>query len=176
MHTAPRQRGFSLLELVLVIAILAVLAGLVIPALAGRSERAHLESNGLRLQALARLASSYAIKNGRSVRLELYVEPSEVRFGMAEGSYPLAEDFENIPIHWARPFVLDGRTSFNETVYYGEEACNCLEANHVHFYADGSADPCEMRLSSPEGETLAIRVARTTSRLKLLRLWQEASE
>lgn len=175
MRTSGRPSGFSLLELVLVVAILAVLAGVVIPAFSGRSERAYLESNGLRLQALARLASSYAIKNGRSVRLELYVQPSEVRFGVADGSYPLAEDFENIPIDWARPYVLSGRTVFDETVYYGENGCNCLEADHVHFYADGSADPCEMRLSSPDGETLSIQIARTTARLKLQRLWLEDS-
>ncbi len=166
-------RGFSLIELVLVVTILGVLAGLVIPAFSGRSELSHLESNGLRVAALARMASSYALNQGRTVRLELYSHPSELRFGVADGNYPLAEDYVDLPADWARPYTLTGKTTFAETQYYGEESCVCLEAQHVFLYPDGSAQSLQVRMTSPDGDTLALAVSRSTGRIDVLRLWEE---
>ena len=67
-----RRAGFTLIELMLVLAILAMMVALVAPALAKSSRARNLEQEALRLVALTEYARDEAVSQG--VSMAVYVE------------------------------------------------------------------------------------------------------
>ena len=59
-----RQRGFTLVEMLLVLTILAILAGIVIPNLANKAERARVTAAKTEVATLASALTEYEIDNG----------------------------------------------------------------------------------------------------------------
>ncbi len=79
---SPRQRGFTLLELLVVVLIIGVTLGLVVPSLNPDRNR-DLEEESRRLAALIRLGAEEAVLQGREFALEL--APDGYRFLVLEG-------------------------------------------------------------------------------------------
>src|SRR6185503_6279021 len=69
----PRQRGVTLLELLIVIAIMAIVAGFVIPMFGGPVSTSELRSSARQLAAGLRLAQSEAVSQRRETFLVLDV-------------------------------------------------------------------------------------------------------
>lgn len=69
-HT-PRDRGFTLLEMVLVLFILLVIAGIAMPATAGLAAQERLKSGARTLQDYAASARRLAVSEGRSYEIIL---------------------------------------------------------------------------------------------------------
>jgi len=65
MNHIQRQRGFTLLELMVVIVILGVLASLVIPSLMGNKDKADVQKAQSDLIALENALDMYRLDNGR---------------------------------------------------------------------------------------------------------------
>jgi len=69
--------GFTLVELLLVLVILALIAGLVLPGIIGKAEGAKVKAAGSQISRLAMAVESYYLDTGSTPdRLELLVEES----------------------------------------------------------------------------------------------------
>ena len=93
-----RRRGFTLIELILVMAMLSIVLALAAPSLARFFRGRGLDSEAHRFLALTRYAQSRAVSEG--VPMLLWIDEDEGRFGLeAERSYleeedPLAKEYE----------------------------------------------------------------------------------
>lgn len=79
-----RRAGFTLIELMLVLAILAMMVALVAPALAKSSRARNIEQEALRLLALTQYARDEAIAQG--VSMAVYVDAQSQTYGMEPAS------------------------------------------------------------------------------------------
>src|SRR4051812_48553103 len=79
-----RRAGFTLVELMLVLAILAMMVAFVAPALAKSSRARNLEQEALRFIALTEFARDEAVSQG--VSMAIFVETQTQRFGVEPAS------------------------------------------------------------------------------------------
>ncbi|MBI5576777.1 MAG: prepilin-type N-terminal cleavage/methylation domain-containing protein [Deltaproteobacteria bacterium] len=131
--------GFSLLELILVIAIMGMLAALVLPSLPGAVESARLRGSAGEVRAALNLARTQAVSEarGRSVALDL-----------GKGEYGIDGDERR----WTLPEGI--RLA---TVRFGDAIAE-RGVVRVRFRPDGSADEAEVAVSSPGGGIVRILV------------------
>jgi general secretion pathway protein H len=71
MPTVPASRGFTLLELIVVLTLISIIMAVTTPGLAGRDQEAALRGVGLDLQALASVARARAVMAEHPVGLLL---------------------------------------------------------------------------------------------------------
>ena len=83
LHKRSLQRGFTLLEIIVVVVIIGVLASLMTFSLGGNSRVNALEDEARRLTALVELAGQEAVMQSRELLLE--VSPSGYGFAVLEG-------------------------------------------------------------------------------------------
>jgi len=79
------RRGFTLIELIVVMLLLVTLAGLSVPQFRGFVEGRRLQEEGRRFIAATRFAHNEAIS--RSERVELWVSPSKNQYGLRTSTY-----------------------------------------------------------------------------------------
>jgi type II secretion system protein H len=133
------MRGFSLLELLLVIAIAGLMAAVAIPSLPGALESARLRGSAGEVRATLTLARTLAVSEARN---------RSVAFDLDRGEYGIDGDArkgllpEGIRLAAVRP---------------GESAAE-RGVVRVRFYPDGSADEAEVSISSSGGGRMRIRV------------------
>ncbi len=84
-----RQRGFTLIEVVVVLAILAVATALVLPAVGRGTEALRLRSEAGRVAALVREARLQAVSRGRATRVTLDRARNTVAFTADDPEHPL---------------------------------------------------------------------------------------
>ncbi len=136
MRTA---RGFSLLELLMVLAIAALVAAVTIPSLPGALDSARLRGSAGEVRAALNLARTLAVSDARN---------RSVSFDLESGRYVIEGD--------AREWLLPEKVRL-ASVRLGDAAAD-RGVVRVRFYPDGSADEAEVALSLPEGGRLLIRV------------------
>jgi general secretion pathway protein H len=140
MHRpTPACAGFSLLELLLVLAIAGLLAAVVIPSLPSTLESARLRGCAGEVRATLTLARTLAVSESRR-RI--------VAFDLGSGEYAIEGD--------ARIGLLPEGIRL-AAVRLGDAAAE-RGVVRVRFYPDGSADEAEVAISSSGGETLRVRV------------------
>lgn len=132
-------RGFSLFELILVLAIAGLLAAVVIPSLPGALESARLRGTAGEVRAVLTLARTLAVSEARS---------RAVAFDLARGEYGIDADGRK----WQLP---DGIRL--ATVRLGDSDRE-RGIVRVRFYPDGSADEAEVALSSTAGASMKVSV------------------
>jgi general secretion pathway protein H len=141
------ERGFTLLELMAVMALLALLVGLVLPSLMHSWERAGARANIRKLSSALRLARSEAATQGRQVRLFLNLKTG--RFSV-EGSNFQGE--------------LTGlRLAEVQLVWEDRDKTR----GYVAFYGDGSSSGGQVVLLEPTGQRHLIKVQPITGRVDL---------
>lgn len=136
----PAARGgFSLFELLLVLAIMGMLAALVLPALPGALESARFRGSAGEVRAALTLARTLAVSEARN---------RSVTFDLDRGEYGIDGDVRK----WVLP---EGVRVV--AVRIGDAAAE-RGIMRVRFYPDGSADEAEVAISSSVGGRLRIRV------------------
>ena len=104
-HGAParrRSRGFTLVELLLVLVILALIGGLVLPGIIGKAEGAKVKAAGSQINRLAMAVESYYLDTGTTPEsLEALVSESG-GVGGWNGPYVKASSLKD---PWGREYV-----------------------------------------------------------------------
>jgi len=152
--------GFTLLELMLVVAILAVLTLAIAPRFGGGLERARLRESVYGAAYLASSAARISSANGCVVRLV---------FGEEDGVVKLESDNEEVEMGSAgKPLVLtEGmRIASVEVVRRGgnEEA----DEDTVLFYADGRADAACIVFAQERGDAYSLRINGVTAHASVI--------
>lgn len=82
-----RQSGFTLVELVIVIAMVAILAGIVVPGLGGMMARSSINTAEQDLMQAFRTAKNVARDRNTSVTITLTLNSSDVALASADGTF-----------------------------------------------------------------------------------------
>ena len=104
MSTSTRPSGFTLIELIVVIALVAVLAAVVAPNLLGKASDANRKSAGIQLEKIANIVELYRLETGRYPETleDLINQPQGVE--RWNGPYVRKQSQLNDP--WGNPLVI----------------------------------------------------------------------
>jgi len=165
-------RGFSLIELMVVLLLIAVLSAMIIPAMHGTYEDALLRSTARRLVDVCNLANSRALTLNQAFYVRLntregkyLIEPQRKASAVANQFAPFEGVFDQrISIEFRRPeaSVADVAGAENER-----------DLSQIMFYPDGTADARELLLRDRHGVQLALRINPVTARVQILEIPRE---
>jgi type II secretion system protein H len=189
------QRGFTLIELMVVFVLIGILTAMILPDMRSTYEDALLRSTGRTLVELCEFAHSRAITLNQLHRIRLDLTKAR---GFVESAAPDSGarfvPVEDMP---GGDAALDRRISVavrkgiaapdasaSETpdgeAPAGEMALSSAEfgpgpeePNTVVFYPDGTADAAELLLRDREGFQLALRINPVTARVQIIELGRE---
>jgi len=142
------QRGFTLIELILVLTLLAVAASLIAPRLSNFLKGRALDSEARRLLSLTRAAQSRAVSEG--MPMLLWINAAKESYGLER------EDANGKSDAKALEFSVDGRVQI-EVVNSSSAGTMLRQVPSIRFLPDGSIDensPQALRLNDSTGATL----------------------
>lgn len=174
---ARRLRGFTFIEILFVIAIMAMLLAMAVPKMRGMFSRGEIEVGAREVAALLRTARHAAIVRGDGA--ELRIDPEGGRYQVVlthleEEGIPLAEAKRR---HGHRrktdapEFRLSDDASGTRTlpdkvfftlVHSSAPPTEDHELPRIIFYPDGSATPGVIGIQNEAGKALKIEIYRTT--------------
>jgi general secretion pathway protein H len=142
------ERGFTFLELLTVLALMALLLGLVAPTFYRGWERERLKSALRDLSAIMRLARSVAVTE--RVRVRVFVDLEYGRYWLEgtgrQGKLPVGTRFTQAALVW-----LD----------------QSRRLGYVAFYGDGASSGGRLDVEAPQGRRYVLKVDIITSRVSL---------
>jgi general secretion pathway protein H len=141
------EGGFTLVELMAVMALMALLMGLVLPSLMGSWERESHRANLRKMTSALRTARSEAVTRSQRVRLFLNLKSGRFRL---EGSDQQGE-------------LTGMRLADAHLVWEDQERSQ----GYVAFYGDGSSSGAELVLEEPNGRRHLIEVQPITGKVGL---------
>src|SRR5271169_1042358 len=101
-----RRRAFTLVELLLVLAILALLAGLVLPKLAGTGERAKVKAAVAQLDSFKTALNLFEVENGHYPKGKNGLNDLMVKPRDATSDWHKYLDSDTLPLDpWQHPYV-----------------------------------------------------------------------
>lgn len=165
------SRAFTLIEIMVVVAIIAVLSAMMVPSLMGSYQKATLRSETQRLFDTARYVQRMAVVKQRTIRLVLVVEDPEnegrssYHLELATTDLDEPETYTRVNGGAVKPVVLpeglrliDVQLSAGEYESVGGEIA-------LRFFADGSADGAVILLGDDQ-RVRSIIVEPTTGRIE----------
>ena len=113
---SPTQRAFTLIELLLVLVILGILAAIVVPKFAGRTEQAREAAAKTQVANFSTALDAFEVDNGyypkgKSGLNDLVVAPRDAQ----NWKGPYLKDIPNDP--WQKPYVYQSPGKHNVTSY-----------------------------------------------------------
>jgi type II secretion system protein H len=157
MRTRGRA-GFSLIELLVVIVLMAVLTAMIVPEMRGTFEDARLRSTGRKLASAMNLAHSRAVTLQQAHRLALDAQSG--RFAVER----MARETEGsgfIPVS----DVPGGTGELDKRITLELSKDTEGDPNTVSFYPNGTAEAAQILLRDREGFVLALKVNGITARV-----------
>lgn len=119
MSTSARTAGFTLIELIVVIALVAVLAAVVAPNLLGKASDANRKSAGIQLEKIANTIELYRLETGRypETLTDLVRKPE----GVERWNGPYVRKLSQLKDPWGYELVLQrpGENSDFDLISYG---------------------------------------------------------
>jgi prepilin-type N-terminal cleavage/methylation domain-containing protein len=153
-----RARGFTLLELILVMVILCTVLALSGPSLKGFFAMRQLEDTGARIVSLMEFARTQAVCQGRVYRFNVDLLSRTYWLSILD-----KDDYEDLGTDWGREFLIpDDYTlevrdfSMDGMTYY------------VEFTGTGRIHPGSLVLTGPKGDTLNIVCRSATERFMVI--------
>ena len=161
-----------------VIVLISIMTALIIPEMKGTYEDALLRATGRELAGACELASSRAISQNRSHRVQLdakngrYVVSRKIRLEGREEFVPLkdvAGSEGKLDMRIAVAFRHPGETNAVEAseTLAGSDPQPGSEPDSIAFYADGTADAAEILLKDRAGFQLVMHLNPVTARIRI---------
>jgi len=189
-HRRTRARGFTLVELMVVIVIIGIMSAMIIPEMRGSYQDALLRSTSRRLVDVCSLASSRAITLHQPQRVRLDTKAGRYYIERADRDTQGASGFARVRELPGGDGELDPRisiairkrgeegTSSSErraAPDFGDASANLVAAGAIGFFADGTAEAAEILLQDQEGFRLSLRINPTTARVHIAQLERESA-
>lgn len=180
-----RRSGFTLMELMVVLVLIAVISAVTVPAMRGTMEDALLRSTSRELIGALNIATSRAVTTRQIHRIQFdpktggYVLEKLVPGGAGENEYTplrgvpgsggkinprIAVEFQNA--NDGQQTGLDPEAA----PAAGDAPTSAVRNDMISFYPDGTADACEIRLEDRDGFRLGLRINPVTARVRILEL------
>jgi len=177
-------RAFTLLELLLVIAVLVILAGVVWPNLGAQTSAGRLAFTAHQVANLIQFGRSESMCAGKPYRFRF--DPENMRAVIEEETDPLGHpgEFEPIPAHWASVDLAEGNIRClaihfdpwesklkeqEEQVLEGGEGKEATgeSAGPIHFYPDGTSDSATLLLGDDTDRNYTLILNGLTGRIRV---------
>jgi type II secretion system protein H len=172
-----RQSGFTLLELMVVLVLIAIMTALIIPEMRGTLADAQLRSTARELVGVFNLAYSQAVTVNRPHRVR--IDPRARRYQLEWASSGSEQSGRFAPVTgingcqgtWDEKIRLEIRKSPRSPQAPDEE--QLLESGVVSFETilflpDGTADSTEIHLEDQTGSELVLAIHPTTARVRII--------
>lgn len=159
---AARHLGFTLVETLVVVVVVAVLAGMTMLSLSGATGSAALRESAARLSRTAQYGQAYAVT--RAAPCRLVIDRENRRFLLEREKDPASEPgvYAAITEDGVRPFTLPRGVTFGPVVIQDAE-----RSPWVRFTPHGDATPAAIVLTA-DRESYTVRVSGPTGRVELV--------
>lgn len=161
------RRGFTLVELIVVLVIVATLATMVIPRFAGSAQSAQLRENADQLLVMARYAQNYAVTHRSACRI--VIDPQERRFGLEIQEDPLRrpDEFTVVKDGPAKPQTLGEGIGFGSLrVEHGPRGRD-IGPSTIAFTPTGESDSAVVEITNGR-RTLSLVLIPSSGRATLV--------
>jgi type II secretion system protein H len=188
LRTDFQRPGFSLIELMVVLALIGIMAAMIIPEMKGTYEDALLRSTARRLVDVFNVASSRAVTVNQLHRVRIdrktgrYLVERPAHEGEGKSGFVPMADLPGgegkldtrISIEIRRGDESGSSKPEQEAPLISEEdSRRPNKGETIAFYPDGTADPGEIILRDREGFRLGLRINPTTARIHMIELERE---
>lgn len=153
MRVCLRQRGFTLIELIVVIVIIAVASALVMPSMRSGLSGVRLEAKGRDLATLCRFARTLAVGEQRVYRIRIEKEKNSIF--LTDAYHEKVRSFDLTREIMLEAFKYEGEESREPIVF-------------LNFYPNGRADEAELVLKNKQGREVIVKTDVLTGTAKLV--------
>ena len=169
MRTQTSHRGFTLLELVLVLVIICTALAIAAPSLRGWSHGTYLRNAADEFVAVTRYARTQAVATGQLHRLTVESGQYQVTVQRGEEFVPVASDLGHalLPEGFAIELTSSGQTADNGNSS-GIGKNNSNSGTSIDFFPTGRTQPAKVSIRSGQGDVLEIECAAPSESFRVL--------
>jgi type II secretion system protein H len=182
-RSSPRKLGFTLIELMVVIVLIAIMTAVILPEMKGTYEDALLRSTARKLVDVFNVANSHAIALNQVHRVRLdrkngryFIETRNAERGTRNREVPGGEGTFDTRISIDVRNTVEGPTDLAEqrAAAAADDFRNRANDGTISFYPDGTADAQEILLRDRQGFRLVLRINPITARVRIIELERES--